>query len=57
MGVLVFRAGALVCGEVSVQSEGKVLSQLQAPRWRLAAVQQALLEQDKVFPVFILTTL
>lgn len=51
------RAGALVCGEVHVQSEGKVLSQLQTPGWCLVARQQALLEQDKISLAFVPTTL
>lgn len=57
LGVRVFAAGAVVCGEVTVQGEGKILRQLQTPGWCLEATCQALLYRDKVSPVFILTTL
>ena len=48
-----FKAGALVCGEVSVQSEGEG-SESAVSSWVVGvAMQQPLPEQDKVSPVFI----
>lgn len=55
-GIWVFGAGALVCGEVTVQSQGKVLSQLQAAGWCLEATWQTFYSKTKYLQFLLLQT-